>query len=178
MWPKTRRRDRRESLDSGRERNAVFRSQWPDADRMGFFNGLLSLTGGEHKGGGPRDRPPFFLPVRQKKHSAISSQRSAKIKRKNQNQCPRLPKFPAYGVFLLKRPKGTKSRRWAPACAKPCAAGRRGLPYAKREHAYRIHTMRWPGTRAGTSNPVAGRISALCSGSSPVRKFLRRAIGV
>ena len=33
-------RDRRESLDSGRERNAVIRSQGPDADRMGFFNGL------------------------------------------------------------------------------------------------------------------------------------------
>ena len=34
-------RDRRESLDSGRERNAVFRSQGPDADRMDFINGLL-----------------------------------------------------------------------------------------------------------------------------------------
>ena len=37
-------RDRRESLDSGRERNAVFRSQGPDAARMDFFNGLLSLS--------------------------------------------------------------------------------------------------------------------------------------
>ena len=35
-------RDRRESLDSGRERNAVFRAQGPDADRMDFFNGLIS----------------------------------------------------------------------------------------------------------------------------------------
>ena len=34
-------RDRRESLDSGRERNAVFRPQGPDAARMDFFNGLL-----------------------------------------------------------------------------------------------------------------------------------------
>ena len=34
-------RDRRESLDSGRERNAVFRSQGPDVARMDFFNGLL-----------------------------------------------------------------------------------------------------------------------------------------
>ena len=35
-------RDRRESLDSGGERNAVFRSQGPDADRMDFINGLIS----------------------------------------------------------------------------------------------------------------------------------------
>ena len=35
-------RDRRESLDSGRERNAVIRSQGPDADRMDFINGLLA----------------------------------------------------------------------------------------------------------------------------------------
>ena len=35
-------RDRRASLDSGRERNAVFRSQGPDADRMDFINGLIS----------------------------------------------------------------------------------------------------------------------------------------
>jgi len=41
----------------------------------------------------------------------------AKIKNKTNN--PLFPKFPAYGVFLLKRPKGTKSRRWA-----------RGLPNA------------------------------------------------
>ncbi len=34
-------RDRRESLDSGRERNAVVRSQGPDVTRMDFFNGLL-----------------------------------------------------------------------------------------------------------------------------------------
>ena len=34
-------RDRRESLDSGRERNAVFRPQGPDAARMDFINGLL-----------------------------------------------------------------------------------------------------------------------------------------
>ena len=37
--------DRRESLDSGRERNAVTRSQEPDTGRMDFFNGLLGLTG-------------------------------------------------------------------------------------------------------------------------------------
>ena len=37
-------RDRRESLDSGRERNAVLRSQGPDTARMDFFNGLLLLT--------------------------------------------------------------------------------------------------------------------------------------
>ena len=36
-------RDRRESLDSGRERNAVFRSQGPDAARMDFINGLLRI---------------------------------------------------------------------------------------------------------------------------------------
>jgi hypothetical protein len=35
-------RDRRESLDSGRERNAVVRSQGPDADRMDFIDGLLA----------------------------------------------------------------------------------------------------------------------------------------
>ena len=34
-------RDRVESGDSGRERNAVFRPQGPDAARMDFFNGLL-----------------------------------------------------------------------------------------------------------------------------------------
>ena len=32
--------DRLESLDSGRERNAVIRSQWPDAARMDVINGL------------------------------------------------------------------------------------------------------------------------------------------
>ena len=37
-------RDRRESLDSGRERNAVFRSQGPDAARMDFINGLLMVS--------------------------------------------------------------------------------------------------------------------------------------
>ena len=46
-------RDRRESLDSGRERNAVIRSQGPDADRMDFINGLL---------GGPF-LPMVFCPV-------------------------------------------------------------------------------------------------------------------
>ena len=48
-------RDRRESLDSGRERNAVIRPQGPDAclraphrqaDRMGFFNGLPGRLAG------------------------------------------------------------------------------------------------------------------------------------
>ena len=34
-------RDRVESLDSARERNAVIRPQGPDAARMDFFNGLL-----------------------------------------------------------------------------------------------------------------------------------------
>ena len=39
-------RDRAESGDSGRERNAVIRAQEPAADRMGFFNGLLGpITG-------------------------------------------------------------------------------------------------------------------------------------
>ena len=38
-------RDRVESGDSGRERNAVIRPQGPDAARMVFFNGLLD-TGG------------------------------------------------------------------------------------------------------------------------------------
>ena len=41
-------RDRRESLDSGRERNAVFRSQGPDADRMDFINGLISAETVSH----------------------------------------------------------------------------------------------------------------------------------
>ncbi len=36
-------RDRAESGDSERERNAVIRPQVPAADRMGFFNGLLRL---------------------------------------------------------------------------------------------------------------------------------------
>ena len=35
-------RDRVESGDSRRERNAVFRPQGPDAARMDFFNGLLT----------------------------------------------------------------------------------------------------------------------------------------
>ncbi len=39
-------RDRRESLDSGRERNAVIRSQGPDAARMDFINGLLGRLPG------------------------------------------------------------------------------------------------------------------------------------
>ena len=34
-------RDRVESGDSGRERNAVIRPQGPDVARMDFFNGLL-----------------------------------------------------------------------------------------------------------------------------------------
>ena len=50
--------DRRESLDSGRERNAVTRPQGPDAARMDFFNGLLRVL--EHNA-----RPQGFrsLPV-------------------------------------------------------------------------------------------------------------------
>ena len=32
-----------ESLDSGRERNAVIRSEGPDAARMDFINGLLGF---------------------------------------------------------------------------------------------------------------------------------------
>ncbi len=35
-------RDRAESGDSERERNAVIRPQEPAADRMDFFNGLLA----------------------------------------------------------------------------------------------------------------------------------------
>ena len=49
--------------------------------------------------------------------SVFSSQLEPKDEIQIQN--PLFPRFPAYGVFLLKRPKGTKSRRWA-----------RGLPYA------------------------------------------------
>ena len=37
-------RDRVESGDSGRERNAVIRPQGPDAAQMDFFNGLLGRT--------------------------------------------------------------------------------------------------------------------------------------
>ena len=36
-------RDRVESGDSGRERNAVIRPQEPAAARMDFFNGLLEV---------------------------------------------------------------------------------------------------------------------------------------
>ena len=54
--------------------------------------------------------------------TAVSVQPSAGIKIEQQIQNPLFPKFPASGGFLLKRPKGTKSRRWA-----------RGLPYAPRE---------------------------------------------
>ncbi len=36
-------RDRVESGDSGRERNAVIRPQGPDAARMDFFNGLIRI---------------------------------------------------------------------------------------------------------------------------------------
>ena len=52
----------------------------------------------------------------------------------------------------MKRPKGTKSRRWA-----------RGLPYASREYPHRMHTILCPDTRGGASMRVAGRIGALCS---------------
>ena len=38
-------RDRVPSIDSARERNAVFRPQVPAVARMGFFNGLLALPG-------------------------------------------------------------------------------------------------------------------------------------
>ena len=41
-----------------------------------------------------------------------------------------------------------------------------------------MHTILCPGTLRGTSNRVAGWISALCSGSPPARKCLRRPIGV
>lgn len=34
--------DRAESVDSARERNAVIRPQEPAADRMDFFNGLIT----------------------------------------------------------------------------------------------------------------------------------------
>ena len=62
-------RDRRESLDSGRERNAVIRSQGPDGARMGFFNGLPGrLPGASHSG--YVGRPPT-----QSSHEATKTQR-------------------------------------------------------------------------------------------------------
>ena len=72
---------------------------------------------------------------------------------KSQDQNPTFPKFPAYGVFLLKRPKGTKSRRWA-----------RGLPHAWREYPLRMHPIRRPANygghrksvRDGTTRPALG----------------------
>ena len=51
-------RDRVESGDSGRERNAVIRPQEPAADRMDFFNGLLGREGEKPGGHGER----IFLP--------------------------------------------------------------------------------------------------------------------
>ena len=56
----------------------------------------------------------------------------------NQIQNPHLPRFPAYGVFLLKRPKGTKSRRWA-----------RRLLYAWREFPHWTHPIHWPANHGG-----------------------------
>ena len=56
-----------------------------------------------------------------------------------------------------------------PACAVPCAAGRhadrRGLRYAPRESPHRMHRNLCPDTLGRTTICVAGRISALCSGS-------------
>ena len=63
--------DRRESLDSGRERNAVTRSQGPGAGRMDFINGLISpcMIGSQRRrpGGIPRGifvRSPDFRTAR------------------------------------------------------------------------------------------------------------------
>ena len=44
-------------------------------------------------------------------------------------------------MFLLKRPKGTKSRRWA-----------RGLPHAWREFRHRTNLIRWPACPYGYVN--------------------------
>ena len=54
----------------------------------------------------------------------------------------------------MKRPKGTKSRRWA-----------RGLPYAQRESPYGIHMILCPASLGSRSYPCIGRNRARCSGS-------------
>ena len=49
-------RDRRESLDSGRERNAVFPPLGPDVARMVFFNGLVERFRHSHANRQDRSR--------------------------------------------------------------------------------------------------------------------------
>ena len=66
--------------------------------------------------------------------SVINSQ----LKTKPQIKIPLFPKFPAYGVFLLKRPKGTRSCRWA-----------RSLLYAWREFPHWTHPIHWPANHGG-----------------------------
>ncbi len=79
------------------------------------------------------------------------------------NQKPLFSKFPAYGVFLLKRPKGTKSRRWA-----------RGLQYARRELPHGMHLIHWPANLVNSPIFSSGRNSALCSGSTLDRPRVRK----
>ena len=69
-------------------------------------------------------------------------------------------------MFLLKRPKGTKSRRWA-----------RGLPYAPREYPLRTYRGVCPASHERTTILGAGRDYALCSGSPFERHFERTYIG-
>ena len=93
------------------------------------------------------DRP--VAPTDTVRHSTNSSQRSANGQNEIQN--PHLPRFPAFGEFLLKRPKGTKSRRWA-----------RGLPYAQRELPHGTHRNICPASDKRTMILGAGRNRALC----------------
>ena len=70
------------------------------------------------------------------------------MKDQNQIQEPPFSKFPAYGVFLLKRPKGTKSRRWT-----------RGLPNAQREYPQGTHVMHCPASEGGYRSSLGNGIA-------------------
>ena len=87
---------------------------------------------------------------------AVSYQLKRKTKVKTKNSL--LLKFPAYGVFLLKRPKGTKSRRWA-----------RGLPNAWREYPHWMHRVLLPANLENNPSLGAVRNNAPRSGSSRER---------
>ncbi len=88
---------------------------------------------------GAATKSVIYVPEQMLPYVAVRGQ--PKAIGESQNQNPPFHKFPAYGVFLLKRPKGTKSRRWA-----------RGLFYAWRELLHGTHPIRCPANHGGNRN--------------------------
>ena len=109
----------------------------PGRDRSGYRHFSPQRSRGSLQG--PPRKVLSMCPNRCYRYVAVRGQ--PKAIGESQNQNPPFHKFPAYGVFLLKRPKGTKSRRWA-----------RGLFYAWRELLHGTHPIHCPANHGGNRN--------------------------